>query len=121
MKSMLAILASCLLFACTVETDEGTQADSPDLTSEQTTDSQASDSDDTPGDATEIATDKNDAQPAPEPVEVFLELGAELGGGDVVDVAGESLTIQHRHPPAAGAEMGMVIRSVEQVADAVLL
>ena len=53
-----------------------------------------------------------------QPADVVLELGAELGVGDVVDEPGERPSVRRGHAAAHGAEVGMVIRAVEQVRDA---
>jgi len=52
--------------------------------------------------------------------QVIVELRPELGVFDVFDEARKSLAVLHSHAPAPRAQVGMVIRAVEQVLYAII-
>ena len=52
--------------------------------------------------------------------QIVLELGAELGVGDVVDEALDAAAVPHGQAAAPRAEVGVVVGPVEQIANTVL-
>jgi len=48
-----------------------------------------------------------------------LEFGAEVAVLDIVDGAMEAVLVAHRHAAAPGAQVGVIVRAVVQIGDAI--